>query len=129
VIHPETARRLHCSARVQTVLETTDREALGMGRITRAPSAQMLRQLWYRDAGCVFPGCGTRRFARAHHLVWWSDGGQTDLSNLVLVCQFHHKLVHEYGWRITRAPEGALTWFERDGRRYRAGPAPLKLKF
>jgi hypothetical protein len=46
------------------------------------------------------------------------------LDNLVLVCTFHHKLVHEYGWTLRRDTDGTVEWFYPDGTRYRAGPAP-----
>src|SRR6266536_3335303 len=71
-----------------------------------------------------FPGGGARRFTQAHHIVWWERGGRTDLDNLVLMCSFHHRLVHEYGWRIKRDHDATVGWFHPDGRRYRAGPAP-----
>jgi hypothetical protein len=74
--------------------------------------------------GAGSPGCGNRRFAQAHHLTWWSRGGRTELENLALICSFHHKLVHELGWSITRDADGEISWFRPDGIRYRAGPAP-----
>jgi hypothetical protein len=70
------------------------------------------------------PGCGARRFTQAHHITWWESGGRTDLDNLVLICFFHHKLVHEHRWVIRRDPDGTVRWFHPDGTRYRAGPAP-----
>ena len=124
VIHPETARRLLCHARVQGVIENGAGDPLGVGRMSREPSAWMLRQLRYRDSECTFPGCGARRFTQGHHVVWWEHGGRTDLDNLVLVCFFHHKLVHEHGWTIRREEDGTVRWFRPDGVRYRAGPAP-----
>lgn len=84
----------------------------------------MMRQLRYRDVECRFPGCGARRFTQAHHIVWWEQGGPTDLDNLLLVCWFHHKLVHEYGWVLRLDPDGAVGWFRPDGTRYVGGPAP-----
>jgi uncharacterized protein DUF222/HNH endonuclease len=123
-IHPETARRLLCTARVQTVLEDDSGQPVRLGRITREPPEWMIRQLRYRDRECRFPGCGTRRFTQAHHITWWEQGGRTDLDNLVLVCFFHHKLVHEYGWALSRDQDGTVSWFHPDGTRYRAGPAP-----
>jgi len=57
-------------------------------------------------------------------VVWWEHGGRTDLDNLVLVCTFHHKLVHEHGWTIRREEDGTVRWFRPDGAGYRAGPAP-----
>ncbi|GBC87038.1 hypothetical protein HRbin12_01039 [bacterium HR12] len=82
----------------------------------------MVRQVRYRDQGCTFPGCGTRAFTEAHHIVFYRFGGPTTLENLTLVCSFHHRLVHEHGWRIRRGPEGELTWFRPDGRPHTPGP-------
>ena len=124
VIHPETARRLACNGRVQVVVEDDAGRVVRLGRMTREPPAWMIRQLRYRDDGCTFPGCGSRRFTHAHHIVWWERGGRTDLENLALVCSFHHRLVHEHGWSIRRDAEGAIRWFRPDGVRYRAGPGP-----
>lgn len=124
VIHPETAKRLLCEARVQTVIEDKGGQPVGLGRMAREPSAWMIRQLRYRDVECRFPGCGARRFTKAHHIRWWEHGGPTDLYNLLLVCTFHHKLVHEYGWAVRRETDGMAMWFQPDGTPYRAGPAP-----
>jgi hypothetical protein len=84
LIHAETARRLLCSGRVQAVIENGQGHPVGVGRMTREPSAWMLRQLRYRDSECRFSGCGARRFTQAHHIVWWERGGRTDLDNLLL---------------------------------------------
>ena len=124
VIHPQTARRLACHGRVQMVIEDDTGQVLRLGRVMREPPAWMVRQLRYRDHECRFPGCGARRFTQAHHVVWWEHGGPTDLGNLVLVCTFHHRLVHEYGWAIGREGDGRIRWFRPDGTGYRAGPGP-----
>jgi hypothetical protein len=124
VIHPETVRRLLCNGRVQTVIEDDTGQPVHLGRISREPPAWMLRQLKYRDFECQFPGCGARRFTQAHHIVWWEQGGRTNLDNLLLVCTFHHRLVHEYSWTVRRDGDGRARWFFPDGTRYRAGPAP-----
>ena len=124
VIDAETTRRLLCNARLQAVLKDTDGDAVRVSRLSREPPAWMLRQLRYRDRECRFPGCGARRFTQAHHVVWWENGGLTDLDNLVLVCTFHHKLVHEYGWAVRRHRDGTVRWFRSDGSWYHPGPAP-----
>ncbi len=124
VIHHATLSRLLCNARVQTVVEDASGAVIGLGRLSRDPSPWMERQVRYRDQECRFPGCGARRFTQVHHIVFWRDGGRTDLDNLLLICSFHHKLVHEYGWRVSRDSEGTVRWFHPDGRRYRAGPSP-----
>jgi Domain of unknown function (DUF222)/HNH endonuclease len=123
VIAQETAERLRCESRTQTVVEDASGEPLALGRMSRFPSAAMLRQLRYRDVGCTFPGCGSVRFVKAHHIVWWRHGGRTDLANLVLVCTFHHKLLHEHGWTVARR-DGAVRWFRPDGTNFVPGPAP-----
>ena len=114
--------RLLCSSSLQGVLEDEKQNAYKLGRTTRVPSNAIMRQLRYRDSECQFPGCGAKRFTHAHHLVWWSKGGDTDLENLILVCGFHHRLVHDYLWRVTRDKDGIVTWFRPDGRRYEPGP-------
>ena len=123
-IHAETTRRLLCDARVQVVMEDSGGHVVSMGRTSREPTPSMIRQLRYRDFGCTFPGCGVRRFLRAHHVHWWSRGGATDLDNLILVCAFHHTLVHEHGWGVRRDPDGLLEWFRPGGSRYQSGAAP-----
>ncbi len=32
------------------------------------------------------------------------------LTNLVLVCNFHHHLLHEYGWNVESNPAGGHSW-------------------
>jgi hypothetical protein len=122
VMPPEALQRLACDARIQVVAESDARDAIALGRTKREPSASMMRQLRHRDRGCRFPGCGSTAFANAHHIVWWSRGGATDLDNLLLICGFHHRLVHEHGWTIERADDGRFRWFRADGSRYRGGP-------
>ena len=127
VIHAETARRLLCHGRAQVVIEDQTGQRVRLGRISREPPAWMMRQLRYRDSECRFPGCGARQYTQAHHIVWWERGGRTDLDNLVLVCSFHHKLVHEYGWAVQRSPDGTAWWSSPDGTSYRAGPGPPRV--
>jgi Domain of unknown function (DUF222)/HNH endonuclease len=122
LLHLATTHRLLCDARVQTVIEGEGGSVVGLGRMRREPSAWMVRQIRYRDRECRFPGCGARRFTQAHHIRWWRDGGSTDLDNLLLICSFQHKLVHELGWRVKRRSDGEIRWFRPDGVRYRAGP-------
>jgi len=42
-----------------------------------------------------------------HHLQHWADGGATKLANLVTLCRFHHRAVHEGGIRVERLEDGA----------------------
>ena len=124
VIHSATARRLMCSGRLQGVLEDPTGDVVMVSPVRREPPSWMMRQLKHRDRECQFSGCGARRYLQAHHIRHWEQGGKTDLKNLLLLCTFHHKLVHEYGWSIKRREDGTIQWFTPDGRRYRPGPDP-----
>jgi hypothetical protein len=83
--HPEVARRLACTGRIQVVGEDSSGRVVRLGRVSREPPAWMIRQLRCRDRECTFLGCGGRQFTQAHHVVWWEHGGRSDLDNLVLV--------------------------------------------
>ncbi|MGI8519668.1 MAG: DUF222 domain-containing protein [Actinomycetota bacterium] len=122
-LHPEIASRLTCDARIQYVLTDKEGNALGIGRASRNVPHWLHRQLLRRDHGCTFPGCGTKMFLKAHHIWHWELGGPTDYDNLLLVCLFHHKLVHEGGWSVCLNSTVA-EWYKPDGRRYDPGPDP-----
>jgi Domain of unknown function (DUF222)/HNH endonuclease len=114
--HPETARRLACDASVIRILER-DGRPLSVGRRTRSVPPALRRALQSRDRCCRFPGCTQRRFLHAHHIEHWAQGGRTDLSNLVHLCRFHHRLVHEGGYTLERTGTGGQLRFSRpDGR-------------
>ena len=78
-----------------------------MGRTRRIVSPQQWLALVIRDRGCVFPNCDRPApWTQAHHIVHWSQGGPTDLSNLCLVCDRHHEAIHTGGWDIEMAADG-----------------------
>ncbi|HUE84703.1 MAG TPA: DUF222 domain-containing protein, partial [Vicinamibacterales bacterium] len=95
----ETCRRLACDGSIVNVAHDRDGSVLDVGRRTRTIPPALRRALDVRDRGCRFPGCGLR-FTDAHHVRHWADGGQTSLSNCLLLCTYHHTLVHERGWRV-----------------------------
>ena len=124
VVSVEVARRLACDARIETVLTGPGGWVAGLGRSSRDPSPRMVRALRRRDGGCRFPGCATMAYTKAHHIRWWGRLGPTDMDNLVLLCSFHHRCVHELGWSLTLKPDNTVRFYRPDGRRYRAGPGP-----
>ena len=109
----ETAMRMTCDACVCGVL-MRDLEVLDLGRTQRLPNRAQRRALMARDGGCRFPGCTERRYVEAHHVQHWTDGGVTDLANLVLLCWRHHHAVHEGGFRMT-FEHGEVTVWRPDG--------------
>jgi len=98
-VSAETARRVCCDASVVRATRGPDGEVLDVGRKTRTIPPALRRALEVRDRGCRFPGCGLR-FTDGHHVIHWADGGETNPRNLLLLCDFHHTLVHEGGWTV-----------------------------
>lgn len=96
-----TARRLSCDCVVETVI-TDGSVVVGIGRNSRTIPAWLRRLVHHRDGGrCQFPGCRHSRWLQVHHIQHWVDGGRTDLHNLILLCGFHHRFLHERKWHIT----------------------------
>ena len=105
-----TLRRLACDGGI--VVAVTDEHGcpIDVGRRHRRLTAALRRALRLRDRSCRFPGCTTTRHLHAHHVVFWSDGGPTDLANLVLLCSYHHRVVHDAGWSVTGDGTGRFTF-------------------
>ncbi len=63
---------------------------------------------------CAADGCDSRYRLQAHHIISWSQGGLTDLDNLVLLCWYHHHIVvHRQGSPSTNTPETGRIRFKR----------------
>jgi hypothetical protein len=72
-----------------------------VGRTQRVATAAQRRALAIRDRGCILPGCDVPApQCQVHHLTPWTEGGATDLPNLVSVCWAHHRQVDLGRWDI-----------------------------
>jgi hypothetical protein len=111
----ETARRLACDSSVMHLLEDENGEPLNVGRKSRSIPPAIRRALNARDRGCRFPGCTHQRYVDAHHIRHWAHGGETRMENLVILCRFHHRAVHEGGLSIERLESGTLRFKRPDG--------------
>jgi hypothetical protein len=111
----ETARRLSCDASIVRIVEDEHGEPLDVGRKTRSIPPALRRALKSRDQGCAFPGCTHKRYVDGHHIHHWAEGGATKLSNLVSLCRFHHRAVHEGGVIVQRLDDGAWRFVKRSG--------------
>ena len=116
----DTARRLGCDGALVGLVQNASGEPLDIGRRSRAISPALKRALKARDGGCRFPGCTHRHFTQGHHVKHWADGGETKLSNLITLCTFHHRLVHEGGFGLTATDDGVFVFTRPDGRRIAA---------
>lgn len=89
-----------------TVPVTVDRHGnpLDVGREERLFTPKQRIALAVRDGGCRWPGCDRPpSYCEAHHCDHWAaDHGRTDVDRGILLCRFHHLMLHNDGWRIAR---------------------------
>ncbi|MYA74507.1 MAG: DUF222 domain-containing protein [Acidimicrobiaceae bacterium] len=75
-----------------------------LGRHRRTASEAQRVALMARDQGCI--GCNANPlWCKAHHILWWSKNGPTDLDNLLLVCDACHQKIHKLGWEVHQDPK------------------------
>ena len=112
----ESMKRLCCDGKAVVLTENDKGEPLSIGRKSRVIPKAIERALRARDSGCCqFPGCGNQRFLHSHHVEHWSNGGETSLNNLMLLCTKHHTLVHEGGFRIEKDFQNRWYFVRPDG--------------
>ena len=122
-IPPSMARRLVADGAGSFLRVLTDPRSgapLEIGRTSYRVSKAMRQWLRLRDGRCPFPGCNNHSLDNeADHLLAWSDGGGTGITNLGQPCRRHHRLKHTTAWRPVDAtrdqPPG---WISPAGRSY-----------
>lgn len=117
-LEPATAQRLVCTGMLALLVTDEDGEVLHLGRTRRLASPAQRRALRATQSTCQFPGCHQSRHLDAHHLVPWSDGGSTDIGDLVLLCRRHHMMVHEGGLTLHRLRDAGGDAAGRGGSRF-----------
>jgi len=105
-VSSKTVQRLACDGTLCRVLKA-DSVVVDVGRATRSASPAQWRALKARHQTCSGPGCDRPvNWTSPHHIEFWSHGGPSDLTNLLPLCYYHHRLVHEGGWQVVKAGEG-----------------------
>ena len=107
----ESVRRIACDADLVAVTRDAKGNLLNLGRKHRVVSPQLKRALLARDKCCTYPSCSHEQFLEAHHVMHWADGGETSLDNTRLICNRHHRLLHEGGFTIHKNFAGE--WYFR----------------
>lgn len=116
VVPDSVARYFACDAQVRVAAWRAG-QLVGITPAVRVPSRALRRAIERRDQGCTHPLCSQRRWLHIHHLRFWGDGGLTVPSNLVCLCQAHHRQLHDGGLSIKGNPEmGSLRFFDARGR-------------
>ncbi|MDQ6773173.1 MAG: HNH endonuclease [Candidatus Dormibacteraeota bacterium] len=91
----DSARRIGCDASVTPVLVGPAGDVVHVGRRSRSTPTRLRRAVNLRDRACQSPGCEVpAQYCQPHHRRHWADGGLTDLDNLSLYCDRHHRLLH-----------------------------------
>jgi hypothetical protein len=103
----QTVERLTCTGATTEVAIGAFGQPLDVGREKRFFTKKQRIALAVRDGACLFGTCDRPpSMTEAHHINYWSrDKGRTDIRDGVLLCKFHHLLVHNNGWEIERVAE------------------------
>ena len=105
-----TAQMITCTREPQLDAARPRRHSARRRPSAQEPSAAQRRAARERDTcRCRFPGCESRR-VDLHHIQHWINGGRTDLANLISLCPYHHRLVHDRGYLIASRPDGTFTF-------------------
>ncbi|WP_406023275.1 HNH endonuclease [Nocardioides sp. NBC_00850] len=108
------ARRMACNADLVPVVLGTDSEILDFGRTARLAYPIQHRALRLRDKCCQAEDCDApAAWTEAHHLKPWSEGGLTNLANMVLLCASDHRRIHDPTYGYERLPDGRIRFARR----------------
>jgi hypothetical protein len=103
------ARRFACNAGIVPVVLDGDSRVLDLGTSRRLHDRYQRIALATRDQGCSWKGCDRPPgWCEAHHLVPWSQGGDTSIDNGALFCFFHHHLLHDSDWSARLSVDGVV---------------------
>jgi hypothetical protein len=125
-LHPADLRVLACDARVVPIVMNGAGQPLDVGRAGRTVPDGLRRAVAARDRGCARPGCGrAASWCEVHHIMSWEDGGETSEHNCVMLCRFHHRLLHRDSGCLVRIRNGLPEFSTEMDRPDRPKPPPL----
>ncbi len=104
----ETVEHIACeSGTVQLDFDESGHR-LDLGREQRRYSKRQRIALAAAQGGCMFGDCDRPpRWYEAHHTNHWKrDHGETNILDGVLLCRYHHLLVHNKGWETAQDEAG-----------------------
>ena len=105
-----TARRLACDAKLVPMVLGGAGEILDIGQADSEFTVAIRRAAYQRDHGrCAFPDC-RNPVSELHHIVFRRHRGPTSIDNAAWLCSYHHWLVHEHNWTLTRLPDSSYLW-------------------
>ena len=97
---------------ISQALAGTHLQPLAVGRSIRLATGYQRIALAVRDGGCLLCDRPPAE-CQTHHVTEWSQGGTTDVDQMVLLCWSHHRQVDLGRWLIVRNTDpspGAPFW-------------------
>lgn len=109
-----------CNASVAGIVFSDKGVPLWHGHSKTIATEAQFRALIAKYGGCA--GCGAPPLlCQAHHIRPVSQGGATDITNMIPLCWHCHHKVHHHNWRVVPDGRGLRTIAPSD--RIRHGPA------
>ncbi len=115
---------LSCNARWTGLIYDHAGDAIWRSRSRRTVTETQWQTLLATYGGC-FHCAAPPRMCQAHHITPYSEGGATNLNNLIMVCWNCHHRIHHHNWRIHKHTDGSHTLHPPDNpaTQPRYGPA------
>ncbi len=96
------------------------------GQSRYRPPKRLADHVRAREQTCVFPSCARRaESCELDHTIDWHHGGTTSEDNLAPLCQRHHHLKHDAGWKLRNGQGGEHLWLSPSGGTYANPPTSL----
>ncbi|PRZ33912.1 hypothetical protein CLV47_12445, partial [Antricoccus suffuscus] len=126
-VDPDLARHLAADARWRRVLhDPITGIVYDVGKTRYRPPADMRRRVITRDVTCRFPGCArTAAYCHLDHVIEYPNGPTAD-TNLIALCELHHRVKHQTGWQLVLHDDASIDWTSPTGRRYTTHPPGRK---
>ena len=119
---PSVLEELACNAEITPAIYDTRGALLWQGHSKRTATSTQLKALKALYGGCF--ACGADfDMCQAHHVKPVSEGGPTNVDNMVPACWGCHNKIHYFGWQI-HGPPGKRTLHPPNSVNYGPAHAP-----
>ena len=120
VIPPSVLEEYFCNARIKGVVFSREGLPLWLSHTKRLATKAQVSALRTLYGACG--GCGADMWVcQGHHIRPVSEGGPTNIDNMMLLCWACHQKVHHHRWRVV--PDGRGLYTIAPPERIRYGPA------
>ena len=112
-----------CNAQIKGIVFSRKGVPLWHGHAKRVATKAQMRALRARYGGCG--GCSADMWiCQGHHIKPVSEGGPTNIDNMMLLCWACHQKVHHHDWRVVPDGRGLHTIAPPEHIRYGPAHAP-----